>query len=150
MAVTTVLAKCASIAKTAAPNSLFASLRWHLCRNCNQAFGPCLVNVAMSKKSPMPDFPTKSCNLVTFARQASILLLAASLMACATSNNDGLAYTADRGIDNQPYPNQYRSELLAFLKVYLNDPRGVREAAIAATNPKQRWRPAALRGLSAL
>ena len=79
----------------------------------------------------MSDFPTKSCNLATYARHASIMLLAASLMACATSNNDGLAYTADRGIDNQPYPNQYRSELLAFLKVYLNDPRGVREAAIA-------------------
>ena len=35
----------------AAPNSLLASLRWHLCRSCNQAFVGCLVNATKRKNS---------------------------------------------------------------------------------------------------
>lgn len=36
----------------------------------------------------------------------------------------------------QPYPVNYRSELPAFMKTYLNDPRGIREAGLA--DPVQR------------
>jgi hypothetical protein len=64
------------------------------------------------------------------------LALSISLAACTTSNNDSLSYTADRGVENQPYPSNYRAELLAFLRTYLNDPQGVRGAAIA--QPVQR------------
>jgi len=72
------------------------------------------------------------CKLVTYARRAAILLLAPGVAACAwTGGNDSLSYTADRGAENQPYPASYRPELLAFLRTYLNDPRGVREATIA-------------------
>lgn len=77
-----------------------------------------------------------SCNSVTDAGRIGILLLAACLAGCAGSGNDGLAYTADRGVENQPFPVNYRAELLAFLRTYLNEPRGVREAAIA--EPMQR------------
>lgn len=72
------------------------------------------------------------CKLVTSARHAVFLLLALGVAGCAwTSGNSDLSYTADRGVENQPYPSNYRAELLAFLRTYLNDPRGVREAAIA-------------------
>ncbi len=37
---------------------------------------------------------------------------------------------------NQPFPNNYRSELLAFMKTYLNNPVGVHDAAMA--EPVQR------------
>jgi hypothetical protein len=77
-----------------------------------------------------------SCNSVTDAGRIGILLLAACLGGCAGSGNDGLAYTADRGVENQPFPANYRAELLAFLRTYLNEPRGVREAVIA--EPAQR------------
>lgn len=86
----------------------------------------------MSKKPKVLDFRTMSCNSVTYTRQVGVLLLAATLAGCAwAGGNDGLSYTADRGIENQPYPTNYRPELLAFLRTYLNDPRGVRDAAIA-------------------
>lgn len=78
-----------------------------------------------------------SCNSVTYTKQVGLLLLAAALAGCAwAGGNDGLSYTADRGIENQPYPTNYRSELLAFLRTYLNDPRSVGDAAIA--QPAQR------------
>ncbi len=37
---------------------------------------------------------------------------------------------------NQPFPANYRPEVLAFMKTYLNNPVGVREAVIA--EPTQR------------
>lgn len=95
----------------------------------------------MSKKSSAIldtlDFLPMSCNLVTCGKRAGVLLLAALLAGCAwAGGNDNLSYTADRGVENQPYPATYRPQLLAFLRTYLNDPRGVREAAIA--EPAQR------------
>lgn len=85
----------------------------------------------------MLDFLRMSCNLVTYAKQAGVLLLAAALAGCTwAGGNDNLSYTADRGVENQPFPATYRPQLLAFLRTYLNDPRGVREAAIA--EPVQR------------
>lgn len=73
-------------------------------------------------------------------RRRAVFALAtvALLGGCAFGNteDDGLAYTADRGVGNQPYPQNYRSELLAFLRTYLNDPTGVHDASIA--EPAQR------------
>lgn len=90
----------------------------------------------MSKKpnalSTAADFILMRCKLVTYTRRAAILLAALSVAGCAwTGGNDNLSYTADRGVESQPFPANYRSELLAFLRTYLNDPRGVREAGIA-------------------
>jgi hypothetical protein len=71
------------------------------------------------------------------AKCAAILLLPAGLAACAGIGGGGsdesrsISYTDDKGIANQPYPNNYRTELLAFLKTYLNNPVGVRDAALA-------------------
>jgi hypothetical protein len=65
------------------------------------------------------------------------LLLPIALSACA-GDDDGkpITFTDDRGVSNQPYPNNYRTELLAFLKTYLNNPVGVRDAVMA--EPVQR------------
>jgi hypothetical protein len=91
----------------------------------------------MSEKPKALDFRTMSCNSVTYAKQVGLLVLAAALAGCAwAGGNEGIAYTADRGIENQPYPANYRTELQAFLRTYLNDPRGVRDGAIA--QPAQR------------
>ena len=66
-----------------------------------------------------------------------ILLLPIALAACAGSEDSrGISYTDDRGVANQPYPNNYRAELLAFMKTYLNNPVGVHDAAMA--EPVQR------------
>ena len=71
------------------------------------------------------------------AKRAAILLLPIALAACAGSEDGrSITYTDDRGVANQPYPNNYRSELLAFMKTYLNDPRGVHDAVMA--DPVQR------------
>jgi hypothetical protein len=68
---------------------------------------------------------------------AAILMLPIVLAACAGSDDSrSITYTDDRGVANQPYPDNYRAELLAFMKTYLNNPVGVHDAALA--EPVQR------------
>jgi hypothetical protein len=67
----------------------------------------------------------------------AILLLPVALAACAGGDEvRSITYTDDRGVANQPFPNNYRPELLAFMKTYLNNPAGVRDAVLA--EPVQR------------
>ena len=71
------------------------------------------------------------------AKIAAILLLPIALSACAGSDEGKpITYTDDRGVSNQPFPNNYRAEVLAFMKTYLNNPVGVRDAVMA--EPVQR------------
>jgi hypothetical protein len=65
----------------------------------------------------------------------AILLLPVALAACAGSD-DGREIAFDNGTAIQPFPDNYRSELLAFMKTYLNNPVGVHDAAMA--EPVQR------------
>jgi hypothetical protein len=82
-------------------------------------------------------------------KRAAILLLPFALAACAGSDDGrSISYTNDRGVADQPYPNNYRTELLAFMKTYLNDPRGVRDAVMA--EPVQRTVGGRLRYVSCL
>ena len=83
------------------------------------------------------------------AKRAAILLLPVALAACAGGDESrSITYTDDRGVSNQPYPNNYRAELLAFMKTYLNNPVGVRDAAMA--EPVQRIVGGRLRYISCL
>src|SRR5712692_1186414 len=83
------------------------------------------------------------------AKRAAILLLPIALAACAGSDEArNIAYTDDRGVANQPYPNNYRAELPAFMKTYLNNPAGVHDAAMA--DPVQRTVGGRLRYVSCL
>jgi hypothetical protein len=83
------------------------------------------------------------------AKRAAILLLPIALAACASSDDGkSITYTDDRGISNQPYPTNYRAEILAFMKTYLNNPVGVRDAAMA--EPVQRTVGGRLRYVSCL
>lgn len=85
----------------------------------------------------------------TAARCAAILLLPIALAACAGSDDArSLSYTDDRGIANQPYPDNYRAEMLAFMKTYLNNPVGVHGALLA--EPVQRTVGGRLRYVSCL
>ena len=71
------------------------------------------------------------------AKFAAILLLPVALAACAGSDEGkSITFTDDRGVSNQPFPKNYRTEVLAFMKTYLNNPVGVRDAAMA--EPVQR------------
>ena len=64
-------------------------------------------------------------------------MLPIALAACAGSDDGrSITYTDDRGVANQPFPDNYRAELLAFMKTYLNNPVGVHDAAMA--EPVQR------------
>ena len=64
-------------------------------------------------------------------------MLPIALAACAgifPSGDEGgrsMTYAADRNGIHQPFPNNYRAELLAFMKTYLNNPVGVHAAAVA-------------------
>jgi len=72
-----------------------------------------------------------------FSKHAAVLLLPILLAACAGSDDGrSISYTDDRGVANQPYPNNYRSEILAFMKTYLSNPAGVHDALMA--DPVQR------------
>jgi hypothetical protein len=76
-------------------------------------------------------------HLGTPAKFLAILLLPIALAACAGSD-DGkpITFTDDRGVSEQPFPSNYRSEILAFMRTYLNNPAGVHDAAMA--EPVQR------------
>jgi hypothetical protein len=83
------------------------------------------------------------------AKRAAILLLPIALAACAGSDDDrSITFFDDRGSANQPYPNNYRAELLAFMKTYLNDPVAVHGAEMA--QPMQRTVGGRLRYVSCL
>jgi hypothetical protein len=66
------------------------------------------------------------------AVRRSILLLALALAACGktldelSSEQRRAAWTA-----GNVYPAEYRAELVAYLRTYLNDPTGIRDAAIS-------------------
>jgi hypothetical protein len=82
------------------------------------------------------------------AKRAALLLLPIWLAACADGDDRGISFGDDRGAANQPYPANYKAELLAFLKTYLNDPVGVREANMA--EPVQRTMGGRLRYITCL
>jgi hypothetical protein len=65
-------------------------------------------------------------------RIAAATLLPVMLAACAAGDEGrSITYTDDRGVSAQPFPANYRTEVLAFLRTYLNNPVGVRDAAMA-------------------
>ncbi|MBR1124234.1 hypothetical protein JQ628_22090 [Bradyrhizobium lablabi] len=81
--------------------------------------------------------------------RAAIVLLPVVLAGCAASDDvKSITFTEDRGVSNQPFPGNYRAEILAFMKTYLNNPLGVREAAMA--EPVQRTVGGRLRYISCL
>ncbi len=76
-------------------------------------------------------------NLGISAKRVAILLLPIALAACAGGDDRDAILSIDSGGDaNQPFPGNYRPELLAFMKTYLNNPVGVHDAAMA--EPVQR------------
>jgi hypothetical protein len=86
--------------------------------------------------------------LGTLAKFAAILLPVV-LAACASSDESKpITFTDDRGVSDQPYPNNYRTEILSFMRTYLNNPVGVRDAAMA--EPVQRTVGGRLRYVSCL
>ena len=70
------------------------------------------------------------------AKRAAILLLPLWLAACGGGSDRGISFTDDQGVANQPFPTNYKPELLAFLRTYINNPVGIRDAAMA--EPVQR------------
>ena len=83
------------------------------------------------------------------AKIAAILLLPAALAACAGSDEGrGISFTDDRGVANQPFPANYKSEIISFMRTYLNNPAGVRDAGMA--EPVQRVVGGRLRYVSCL
>ena len=61
-----------------------------------------------------------------------MMLLPIMLSACAAvDDSKPITFTDDRGVSSQQFPKNYRTEVLAFLKTYLNNPVGVRDAVMA-------------------
>ena len=88
--------------------------------------------------------------MVKLSRLAAIVLLPIALSACLTGGEESksISFTDDRGYSNQPYPTNYKGEILAFMRTYLNNPVGVRDALMA--EPVQRTVGGRLRYVSCL
>ena len=70
-------------------------------------------------------------------RLALLVLVLLPLGACAGGSDEELYLSRSRYANAaQPFPANYRAELIAFLRTYLNDPTNVREASIS--EPVQR------------
>lgn len=77
------------------------------------------------------------------------ILLPLLLAGCGTDEaSRSLSFTDDRGVANQPFPSNYRAEITAFMRTYLNNPVGVHDAAMA--DPMQRTIGGRLRYVSCL
>jgi hypothetical protein len=71
------------------------------------------------------------------ARHVAIVLLAIALAGCLGSEDSRTtSFMEDSGGATRRYPDNYRAELLAFMRTYLNNPVGVRNAEMA--EPVQR------------
>jgi len=70
-------------------------------------------------------------------RSGVAILVALGLAGCAGESPPDLGISSISTSGTvQPFPANYRTELPSFLRTYLNDPRGIREAALA--EPAQR------------
>lgn len=70
-------------------------------------------------------------------RLALLFPLLFTLGACAGGSGEEMYLSRSRYSDTaQPFPVNYKADLLAFMRTYLNDPTNVREAAIS--EPVQR------------
>jgi hypothetical protein len=90
--------------------------------------------------------------LLSLTKRAAFVLLpilvAAGLAGCA-GEGGGFGFSGDRGASTpQPYPANYRAELLAFLHTYINNPVDVRDAQMA--EPVQRTVAGRMRYVSCL
>jgi len=58
-----------------------------------------------------------------------LIIVALALSACAGHGNRGDAAGGDEGIN--AYPTNYKTDILAAMHAYLNDPTGIRDAGIS-------------------
>jgi hypothetical protein len=79
----------------------------------------------------------------------AILLLGSALAACAGGEDRDAVLNIDSGGNaNQPFPDNYRPELLAFMRTSLNNPVGIHGAVMA--DPVQRTVGGRMRYVSCL
>jgi len=70
--------------------------------------------------------------IAAYARLSLLVPLLLALGACFGGGSEETYFSRSRYADAaQPFPANYRAELLAFMRTYLNDPTNVREAAIS-------------------
>jgi hypothetical protein len=76
--------------------------------------------------------------LAVSARCLAVFLLPLVLTSCLASDDSSgpTSFIQDGSDANQPFPGNYRSELVAFMHTYLNNPVGVHNASVA--EPVQR------------
>ncbi|OQW57872.1 MAG: hypothetical protein A4S14_08370 [Proteobacteria bacterium SG_bin9] len=77
------------------------------------------------------------CRIETMRPCVLAVLAALGLAGCGGGGAPDLGLSSISTLGGvQPFPSNYRTELPSFLRTYLNDPRDIREAAIA--EPAQR------------
>lgn len=66
------------------------------------------------------------------AKRVAILMLPIALGACSSGGEErSFSFFNNKPDPPQSFPSNYRAELLAFMKTYLNNPVGVRDAQMA-------------------
>jgi hypothetical protein len=77
------------------------------------------------------DFDDVSGALSIIRQSLAMLSVALALSACTVFGDENSLYLAGSNLDTQPYPTNYRADLLAFMRAYLNEPQSVRDAVVA-------------------
>ncbi|WP_249225291.1 hypothetical protein [Tardiphaga alba] len=73
---------------------------------------------------------------MSLKKSARVIAIILPIGLCACGGPSGNISFIESASGNQPFPTNYRTDLLAFMRTYLNDPVGVRGASIS--EPVQR------------
>lgn len=66
------------------------------------------------------------------AKRVAVLMLPVALAACmGNEESRPISFMGSSSSGNQPFPNNYRAEVPAFMRTYLNNPVGVHEAVMS-------------------
>ena len=64
------------------------------------------------------------------AKRGGVLVLPLALAACFSSQGSRPS-VGDAAVASQPFPDNYRADVLAIMRSYLNNPVGIRDASMA-------------------
>lgn len=88
-------------------------------------------NARDSGRDGLPETALQMRDILLVRLPISVVCICVGLLLGSCSFNFDSDSVSDGGLAKQPYPVNYRAELLAFLRTYMSDPAGLRGTTLA-------------------